>query len=246
MNRLRTATPLASRRRCSALGYLIGGGRRPMIAFPIAAGEFLQLLNATMVLSMHRAVEVDEGNAPEYYAIIRGLAARAGRRCPNISDRQSAAQRLATGRNPEMPRSLQRRAARTAEPEEVAAVMAHELAHIQHRDAHDDDHCDARRRDLDARQFRVLSAQPRQQQSTCFIGVLVAMTSPRWPRRCRWRSAGPENIPPIVAAPKSAPALALASADKIARRLNGSTIPTPSAIPPRRTSSSSIRCRANA
>jgi heat shock protein HtpX len=89
-----------------------------------------------MVLSMHHAVEVDEHTAPEYYAIVRDLAARAGLPMPKtylIDNPQPNA--FATGRNPENAAVaattglLERLSA-----DEIAGVMAHELAHVQHRD----------------------------------------------------------------------------------------------------------------
>ena len=139
MNVIRTAMLLAFMTALfMAVGYLIGGSGGMMIAFLIAAGmNFFSYWNADkMVLSMHRAVEVDERNAPEYYAIIRDLAARAGLPMPKtylIDNPQPNA--FATGRNPQnaavaATTGLLERLSR----EEVAAVMAHELAHIQHRD----------------------------------------------------------------------------------------------------------------
>jgi heat shock protein HtpX len=109
-----------------------------MIALVIAAGmNLFSYWNADkMVLSMHRAVEVDERNAPEYFAIVRGLVQRAGLPMPKIylidNDQPNA---FATGRNPEhaavaATTGLLKRLSH----EEVAAVMAHELAHVQHRD----------------------------------------------------------------------------------------------------------------
>jgi heat shock protein HtpX len=85
---------------------------------------------------MNRAIEVDERNAPEYYAIVQGLANRAGLPMPRtylIDNPQPNA--FATGRNPQNAAV----AASTGllerlSHEEVAAVMAHELAHVQHRD----------------------------------------------------------------------------------------------------------------
>jgi heat shock protein HtpX len=139
MNTLRTAMLLAVMTVLfMGVGYLIGGGGGMMIALLIAAGmNLFSYWNADkMVLSMNRAVEVDENSAPEYFSIVRGLAQRAGLPMPRvylIDNEQPNA--FATGRNPEhaavaATTGLLRRLSH----EEVAAVMAHELAHVQHRD----------------------------------------------------------------------------------------------------------------
>nr|MBA3448824.1 zinc metalloprotease HtpX [Pseudaminobacter sp.] len=139
MNLIRTAMLLAFMTALfMGVGYLIGGSSGMMIAFVIAAGmNLFSYWNADkMVLRMHHAVEVDERNAPEYFAIVRDLAGRADLPMPKvylIDNPQPNA--FATGRNP-------RNAAVAATTgllerlshEEVAAVMAHELAHVQNRD----------------------------------------------------------------------------------------------------------------
>jgi heat shock protein HtpX len=89
-----------------------------------------------MVLRMHNAVEVDERSAPEYYGMVRDLAQRAGLPMPKVYlIREDQPNAFATGRNPQ-------NAAVAATTgllnrltyEEVAGVMAHELAHVQNRD----------------------------------------------------------------------------------------------------------------
>ncbi|CDX45171.1 Protease HtpX homolog [Mesorhizobium sp. SOD10] len=139
MNTLRTAMLLAAMTALfMGVGYLIGGSGGVVIALLIAAGmNLFSYWNADkMVLSMNRAIEVDEKNAPEYYAIVQALAKQAGLPMPKtylIDNPQPNA--FATGRNPENAAV----AASTGllerlSHEEVAAVMAHELAHVQHRD----------------------------------------------------------------------------------------------------------------
>ncbi|MBN9249166.1 MAG: M48 family metalloprotease, partial [Mesorhizobium sp.] len=139
MNTLRTAMLLAAMTALfMGVGYMIGGSGGMMIALVIAAATNLfSYWNADkMVLAMHRAVEVDEKNAPEFHAIVRELSSRAGLPMPRtyiIDTPQPNA--FATGRNPENAAV----AASTGllerlSHEEVAAVMAHELAHVQHRD----------------------------------------------------------------------------------------------------------------
>lgn len=120
------------------IGYLLGGAGGAMIAFIIALGMnlFSYWKSDKMVLRMHHAVEAHEENAPEFFAIVRGLAEAADLPMPAvylIKNPQPNA--FATGRNPENAAV----AATTGllellEPEEVAGVMAHELAHIQNRD----------------------------------------------------------------------------------------------------------------
>ena len=139
MNMIRTAMLLAAMTALfMGVGYLIGGSGGMMIAFFIAAAmNLFGYWNADkMVLRMHHAVEVDERNAPEYYEIVRGLVQNAGMPMPRIyliqNDQPNA---FATGRNPQNAAVaattglLQR-----LSYEEVAGVMAHELAHIQNRD----------------------------------------------------------------------------------------------------------------
>ena len=120
------------------VGYLIGGTGGMMIAFVIALAmnAFSYWNSDKMVLRMHNAVAVDRANAPEYYGIVESLAQRAGLPMPKVylikNDQPNA---FATGRNPDNAAVaattglLQR-----LSHEEVAGVIAHELAHIQHRD----------------------------------------------------------------------------------------------------------------
>jgi len=139
LSTMRTAMLLAAMTALfMGVGYLIGGSGGMMIALVIAiATNFFSYWNADkMVLSMNHAVEVDERSAPEFHAIVKSLAANAGLPMPRVylidTDQPNA---FATGRNPENAAVaastglLQR-----LSHEEVAAVMAHELAHVQHRD----------------------------------------------------------------------------------------------------------------
>ena len=139
MNMMRTAMLIALMTALfMGVGFLIGGRGGMMIALLIAAGmNLVGYWNADkMVLSMHGAVEVDEASAPEYFGIVRDLAARAGLPMPKvylIDNPQPNA--FATGRNPQNAAV----AATTGLLErlnydEVAGVMAHELAHVQNRD----------------------------------------------------------------------------------------------------------------
>ena len=139
MNYLRTAILLAGLTALfMGVGYLIGGANGMMIAFVVAlAMNLFSYWNSDrIVLSMYDAQEVDERSAPQLYGMIRDLAARAGLPMPRvyiIENPQPNA--FATGRNPQNAAV----AATTGllhllSPEEVAGVMAHELAHVKNRD----------------------------------------------------------------------------------------------------------------
>ena len=139
MNMMRTAMLLAFMTALfMGVGYLIGGQTGMLIAFVLAAGmNFFSYWNSDrMVLSAYHAQEVDESSAPEFYRMVRDLSANAGLPMPRVyvfDNPQPNA--FATGRNPQNAAVaastglLQR-----LTPEEVAGVMAHELAHIENRD----------------------------------------------------------------------------------------------------------------
>jgi heat shock protein HtpX len=138
MNLMRTAMLLAALTAIfMGVGFLIGGTGGMVVAFLIAAAmNLFSYWNADkLVLSMHHAREVDERTAPQYYAIVRDLAARAGLPTPRVylmDNPQPNA--FATGRNPEKAAVAATTGLLSAlSPEEIAGVMAHELAHIKHR-----------------------------------------------------------------------------------------------------------------
>lgn len=121
-----------------ALGGLVGGKGGATIAFVIALGMNLFSLwgSHKMVLSMYGAREVDAATGGEYYRIVAHLAQQAGLPMPKVyvmDNPQPNA--FATGPSPA-------KAAVCAStgliemlsPEEVAGVMAHELAHVKNRD----------------------------------------------------------------------------------------------------------------
>jgi heat shock protein HtpX len=139
MNYLRTAILLAGLTALfMGVGYLIGGQTGAMIALVVAGAMnfFAYWGSDSMVLSMHGAHEVDARTAPEYYGLVQELANRAGLPMPRVylmDNPQPNA--FATGRNPQHAAV----AATTGllnmlTREEVAGVIAHELAHIKNRD----------------------------------------------------------------------------------------------------------------
>ena len=121
-----------------AVGAMIGGGQGALIAFVVAAGMnvFAYWNSDKLVLKMHGARPVDERSAPEFYAMVRDLAQRANMPMPKVyimeTDQPNA---FATGRNPENAAvAATTGIMRMLSREELAGVMAHELAHIKNRD----------------------------------------------------------------------------------------------------------------
>ncbi|SDG58650.1 zinc metalloprotease HtpX [Sulfitobacter delicatus] len=120
------------------VGYLIGGTGGALIALVVAAGmnAFTWWNSDRMVLKMHNAQPVSPGDRAGLYAMTAELARNAGLPEPKvylIDTPQPNA--FATGRNPAnaavavtagLMRSLSR--------EELAGVIAHELAHIRNHD----------------------------------------------------------------------------------------------------------------
>lgn len=121
-----------------AIGYLLGGqtGIFVALAFSILTNLFAYWNGDKMVLSMHGAEQVTPQEAPELYSLVRDLAQRGGLPTPRVylipAPQPNA---FATGRDPEhsavavtsgLLQSLSR--------DEIAGVIAHELAHIKNRD----------------------------------------------------------------------------------------------------------------
>ncbi len=121
-----------------ALGFTLGGSRGAFIALVVAFGmNIFTFWNADkIVLRMHRARQVDAASAPEFYAMVEGLAQRAALPMPKVYIvEDDAPNAFATGRNPEnaavaATTGLMRMLTR----DELAGVMAHELAHVKNRD----------------------------------------------------------------------------------------------------------------
>jgi heat shock protein HtpX len=121
-----------------AIGAVIGGKSGMLVA--LAIGGALNFLaywfSDRMVLSMYRAREVDATSAPQLHGMVKELAARAGLPMPRvylIDEAQPNA--FATGRNPEHAAvAATTGILRLLTPRELRGVMAHELAHVRHRD----------------------------------------------------------------------------------------------------------------
>jgi heat shock protein HtpX len=139
MNYLRTAILLAGLTALfMGVGYLIGGAGGATIALLIAAATnlFTYWNSDRMVLSMYGAHEVDARTAPDLVNLVATLAGRAGLPMPRVflmDNPQPNA--FATGRNPEnaavaVTTGLVQQLTR----EELAGVIAHELAHVKNHD----------------------------------------------------------------------------------------------------------------
>ncbi len=120
------------------IGFLLGGQQGMLIAFVLAcATNFFAYWNAnSFVLRMYNATPVDARSAPELVGLVEQLAHRAGLPMPTvyvIDEPQPNA--FATGRNPEHGAvAVTSGLLRILSHQELAGVLAHELAHIKNRD----------------------------------------------------------------------------------------------------------------
>ncbi|MFO7448370.1 MAG: zinc metalloprotease HtpX [Ignavibacteriaceae bacterium] len=120
------------------VGYLLGGttGMTFAFIFSLALNFGSYWFSDKIVLSMYRAKPVTKETAPKFYSLVEDLAKNANLPMPKvyiIEDPTPNA--FATGRNPQNAAV----AATTGilqglSNQELAGVMAHELAHVQHRD----------------------------------------------------------------------------------------------------------------
>ena len=121
-----------------AIGYAIGGEGGMLIALLLAGGmNLFAYWNADkMVLSMYNAQQVDAQTAPEFYGIVQQLAQRAGLPMPKVFlIEQEQPNAFATGRNPANASvAATTGLLRVLNRDEIAGVMAHELAHVRNRD----------------------------------------------------------------------------------------------------------------
>jgi heat shock protein HtpX len=139
MNYFRTAILLAALTALfMGIGYLIGGQGGMLIALAVAGAMnlFAYWNSDKMVLRMYGAREVDARSAPELYAMTSELAANAGLPMPRVfimDNPQPNA--FATGRNPKNAAvAVTTGLMHTMSREELAGVIAHELAHIKNHD----------------------------------------------------------------------------------------------------------------
>jgi heat shock protein HtpX len=120
------------------IGGLLGGVSGMLLALLLGGGMNIWAYwnSDKMVLRMYNAHQVDAHSAPELYAMVEELSRNAGLPMPKVyvidEDQPNA---FATGRNPENAAvAATTGIMRVLSYRELRGVMAHELAHVQHRD----------------------------------------------------------------------------------------------------------------
>ncbi len=120
------------------VGGLLGGQDGMVIAFILSLGMnfFSYWFSDKIVLSMYGAKQVSEREAPQLYRLVRRLTTNAGLPMPKVyvidNPNPNA---FATGRNPQNAAvAVTTGILRILNDEELEGVLAHELAHIKHRD----------------------------------------------------------------------------------------------------------------
>jgi heat shock protein HtpX len=120
------------------IGFAIGGESTALLFLGMAAlmnmGAYF--FSDKMALKMSGAKPVSESEAPKLYQSVRELTTRAGLPMPRLyvipQDQPNA---FATGRNPEHSAvAVTQGILNLLSEEELRGVLAHELAHIRHRD----------------------------------------------------------------------------------------------------------------
>ena len=120
------------------LGRWMGGQAGMMLALVVALGMnfFSYWFSDKIVLKMYNAREVDDSTAPQFVGMVRELAQRANIPMPKVYlIDEDAPNAFATGRNPEHAAvAATTGIIRVLGERELRGVMAHELAHVKHRD----------------------------------------------------------------------------------------------------------------
>jgi heat shock protein HtpX len=139
MNYTKTAILLAAMTALFlAVGFMLAGEAGMIIAFAVAVAmnAFAYWNSDKLVLRMYGAREIGPRDSPNFYGAIQTLAQNGNLPMPKVylidNDQPNA---FATGRNPENAAvAATTGLLRRLNAQEVAAVMAHELAHVQNRD----------------------------------------------------------------------------------------------------------------
>ena len=138
MSYFRTAILLAAMTALfMGIGFLIGGQVGMIIALVVAGAMnlFAYWNSDKMVLRMYGAHEADAGAAPELNDIVQRLAGEAGLPMPRVYIMENPQPNaFATGRNPKNAAVAVTTGLMNMVSNELAGVVAHELAHIKHHD----------------------------------------------------------------------------------------------------------------
>jgi heat shock protein HtpX len=120
------------------IGGMLGGREGVMMAllFALAMNFFSYWYSDRLVLRMTNAQEVDKYSAPQFYAMVQELASQAQLPMPKVYlIHEDSPNAFATGRNPEHAAvAATTGIMRILSNRELRGVMAHELAHVKHRD----------------------------------------------------------------------------------------------------------------
>lgn len=121
-----------------SIGGAVGGSQGAILMFIISLGMNLATywFSADMCLKAYGAREVSREDAPNLYELVEKLAQKANLPMPKVciieAEEPNA---FATGRNPEHAAvAVTTGIMRALTYEELAGVLAHELAHVKHRD----------------------------------------------------------------------------------------------------------------
>ena len=120
------------------VGGAVGGRQGVFLALLIslAFNFFSYWFSDKIVLASYRAKEISEAEAPRLHAVVAGLAQAAGIPKPRVFRiPDSSPNAFATGRNPSHAMvAVTDGILELLDEEELKGVLAHELAHVKHRD----------------------------------------------------------------------------------------------------------------
>lgn len=120
------------------IGQMVGGPNGAVMALILAGAMnfFSYWFSDKIVLKMYGGQEISANDDPELYSLVQELAGKASLPMPKVyvipEDTPNA---FATGRNPEHAAvAVTQGIRRILNKRELAGVLGHELAHVQHRD----------------------------------------------------------------------------------------------------------------
>lgn len=120
------------------LGNLLGGKSGMIIAFVLAMGMnfFSYWFSDKIVLSMYGAQQIGPSDHPQLYGIVQELAHNANLPMPRVFIiPEPSPNAFATGRDPDHAAvAVTKGLLETMDREELKGVLAHEMAHVKHRD----------------------------------------------------------------------------------------------------------------